>query len=125
MTTLQKLSAKQLNKLIDETQAELARRKNIDAAASEIRSTLKKYNVSIQDIDLNTVTKSDGKRIIKRRPKATKSQDQRRTVQPKYKDPNSTTTWTGRGRTPAWVQHICQNENIDIKKFKKDSRFRY
>ena len=63
MTTLQKLSAKQLNKLIDETQAELARRKNIDAAASEIRSTLKKYNVSIQDIDLNTVTKSMEKEL--------------------------------------------------------------
>jgi len=54
----------------------------------------------------------------------TKSREQRSTVKPKYKDPNSAATWTGRGRTPAWVQGICQNEGIDIDGFKKDDRFR-
>ena len=45
MTALKKLSATQLNKIIDETQAELTRRKNIDAATVEIRSILKKYKI--------------------------------------------------------------------------------
>ena len=124
MKTLKKLSAAQLNKIIDETQAELTRRKNIDAATVEIRSILKKYKVNFQDIDLSTATKTGGKRSIKKRAKVTKSRDQRSTVKPKYKDPNSAATWTGRGRTPAWVQGICQNEGIDIDGFKKDDRFR-
>jgi len=124
MTTLKKLSAAQLNKIIEETQAELTRRKNIDAATVEIRSILKKYKVNFQDIDLSTATKTGGKRSIKKRAKVTKSRDQRSTVKPKYKDPNSAATWTGRGRTPAWVQGICQNEGIDIDGFKKDDRFR-
>ena len=124
MTTLKKLSAARLNKIIVETQAELTRRKNIDAATVEIRSILKKYKVNFQDIDLSTATKTGGKRSIKKRAKVTKSRDQRSTVKPKYRDPNSAATWTGRGRTPAWVQCICQNEGIDIDGFKKDDRFR-
>jgi len=124
MTTLKKLSAARLNKIIVETQAELTRRKNIDAATVEIRSILKKYKVNFQDIDLSTATKTGGKRSIKKRAKATKSRDQRSTVEAKYKDPNSAATWTGRGRTPVWVQDICQNEGIDIDGFKKDDRFR-
>ena len=123
MTTLKKLSAAQLNKIIDETQAELTRRKNIDAATVEIRSILKKYKIDFQDIDLNIITRTGGKSSTKKRAKATKSRDQRSTVKAKYKDPNSAASWTGRGRAPAWVQGICQNEGIDIDEFKKDVRF--
>ena len=124
MTTLKKLTAAQLNKIIDETQAELTRRKNVDAATVEIRSVLKKYKIDFQDIDLNIITRTSGKSGSKKRTKMIKSRDQRSTVEAKYKDPNSTATWTGRGRTPAWVQGICQNEGIDIDGFKKDDRFR-
>ena len=124
MTTLKKLSAAQLNKIIDETQAELTRRKNIDAATVEIRSILKKHKIDFQDIDLNIITKTGGKSSTKKSAKVIKSRDQRSAVKAKYKDPNSAATWTGRGRTPAWVQGICQNEGIDSEGFKKDVRFR-
>ena len=124
MTTLEKLSAAQLNKIINETQAELTRRKNIDAATVEIRSILKKYKIDFQSIDLNIITKTGDKSSTKKRAKVTKSRDQRSRVRAKYKDPNSAVTWTGRGRTPSWVQGICQNEGIDIDGFKKDDRFR-
>jgi DNA-binding protein H-NS len=124
MTTLKKLSAAQLNKIIEETQEELTRRKNIDAATVEICSILKKYKIDLRDIDLSTTTKTGGKISIKKRAKVTKSRYQRSTVKAKYKDPNSAATWTGRGRTPVWVQGICQNEGIDIDGFKKDDRFR-
>ncbi|MDC1157109.1 H-NS histone family protein [Alphaproteobacteria bacterium] len=124
MKTLKKLSAAQLKKIIDETQAELIRRKNIDAASVEICSILKKYKIDFQDIDLNIITRTGGKSSTKKPTKVTKSRDQRSTVKAKYKDPNSVATWTGRGRTPAWVQGICQNEGIDIDGFKKDDRFR-
>ena len=124
MTALKKLSAAQLNKIINETQAELKRRKNIDAATVEICSILKHYKIDFQDIDLNIVTRTGGRSSSKKRAKVTKSRDQRSTVKAKYKDPNSASTWTGRGRTPIWVQGICQNEGIDIDGFKKDVRFR-
>ena len=124
MTTLKKLSAAQLSRIIDETQAELTRRKNIDAATVEIRSILKKYKIDFQDIDLNIINRNGGKSSTKKRAKGTKSCDQRSKVRAKYKDPNSAATWTGRGRTPSWVQGICQNEGIDIDGFKKDDRFR-
>jgi len=124
MKALNTLSAAQLNKIIDETQAELTRRKNIDAATVEIRSILKKYKIDFQDIDLNIITRTGGKSSTKKRAKVTKSRDQRSAVKAKYKDPNSAATWTGRGRTPVWVQGICQNEGIDIDGFKKDYRFR-
>jgi DNA-binding protein H-NS len=124
MTTLKKLSAAQLNKIIDETQAELTRRKNIDAATVEIRSILKKYKIDFQDIDLSIITGTHSKNRSKKRAKVTESRDQRSRVRAKYKDPNSAATWTGRGRTPAWVQGICQNEGLDIVEFKKDDRFR-
>ena len=124
MTALKKLSAAQLNKIIDETQAELTRRKNIDAATVEIRSILKKYKIDFQDIDLNIINRNGGKSSTKKRAKVTKLRDNRSTVKAKYKDPNSAATWTGRGRTPAWVQSICQNEGIDTDGFKRDDRFR-
>ena len=124
MTTLKKLSAAQLNRIIDETQAELTRRKNIDAATVEIRSILKKYKIDFQDIDLNIINRNGGKSSTKKRAKLTKLRDNRGTVKAKYKDPNSAATWTGRGRTPTWVQGICQNEGIDTDGFKRDDRFR-
>ena len=103
----------------------MTRRKNIEAATIEIRSILKKYKIDFQDVNLNITTKTGGKSSTKKRAKGTKSRDQRSTVKAKYKDPNSAATWTGRGRTPAWVQDICQNEGIDIGGFKKEDRFRY
>ena len=124
MTTLTKLSAAQLNKIIDETQLELKRRKNIDAATVEIRSILKKYKIDFQDIDLNIITRSGGKSGTKKHAKVTKLRDQRSTVKVKYKDLNSAATSTGCGRTPAWFQGIFQNKGIHVDGFKKDDRFR-
>lgn len=124
MTALKKLSAVQLIKIIDETQLELTHRKNIDAATVEIRSILKKYKLDIKDIDLNITAKKRGGSSTKRHAKVKKSHHQRSAVQAKYKDPNDTATWTGRGRAPAWVQNICEKEGIDIEGFKKDDRFR-
>ncbi|MDB9891126.1 H-NS histone family protein [Alphaproteobacteria bacterium] len=107
MTTLKKLLAAQLNKIVDETQAKLTRRKNIDAATVEIHSILKKYKIDVQDLDLNIITRTSDRSNTKKRAKVAKSRDQRSTVKVKYKDPNNAATGTGRGRAPAWVQGIC------------------
>lgn len=121
---MKNLTTAQLNKIIDNTQAELSRRKNIDLATAEIRAVLKKYKIDFKDIGLNTITATGGKGSTKKLNKRVGSGDQRGTVKAKFKDPNSSASWTGRGRTPVWVQGICQNEGIDIESFKKDGRFR-
>jgi DNA-binding protein H-NS len=39
-------------------------------------------------------------------------------ILPKYKDPASGDTWSGRGRSPKWVSAILQSKGITIKQFK-------
>jgi hypothetical protein len=92
MAILKKLSAAQLNKIIDDTRAEIMRRKNIDAATAEIRSILKKYKIDAKEIKLDKITVTDDKSSTKKRAKLMKSCDRRSTVKAKYKDPNSSAT---------------------------------
>lgn len=123
MATLKGLSAAQLKKIIDDTQSELTRRKNIDLATAAIRTILKKYKIDAEDVNLNITAGTRLRNSTKKRSKETKPRDKRSAVQARYKDPSGTATWSGRGGTPAWVQSICQNEGIDIEAFKKDDRF--
>ena len=89
-------------------------------ATVEIYSIVIKYKTVVQDIELNIVAETRCRRGTKRRAALTKSRDKRSTVHAKYNDPNSVATWTGLGRTPAWVQGICPNEVINVEGFKKD-----
>ena len=46
--------------------------------------------------------------------KTSKSNDKRGKVAPKYRDPqNESHTWTGRGRTPLWVQALKDAGTLD------------
>lgn len=123
MSSLKKLTVAQLSQMIDETKAELKRRENIEAATSEMRAILKKYKIDIQDIDTQILRKDSASKGSKKRSSASKSRDQRRIVKAKFKDPDGTATWTGRGRTPSWVVGICAKNGIDVDTFKKDDRF--
>ena len=58
MKNLKQLSRAQIAKIIDESQAELDRRKNVDGAAAEIQRILKEYKISIEDIDTTKFTKT-------------------------------------------------------------------
>lgn len=123
MTKLKTLTEAQLNKMINETKAELKRRETINAATLEIRAILKKYKIDIQEIDAQALRKTG---VSKRQKKATasaKPRDQRRAVRAKYKDRDGTATWTGRGRTSLWAFGICTKHGIDVDSFKKDARF--
>ena len=57
MSSLKQLSANQLSKMLTETQAELKRRENIDKARKDIQAVLKKYKITIDDLDLGTSSK--------------------------------------------------------------------
>ena len=125
MRNLKKLSIRQLNIIIDDAKAELGRRNQLESAVSEITSVLEKYNLKTEDISLFT---PDRRKVSGRKKKSSSSQkmgDKRHFVQKKYKDPNGSATWTGRGRTPKWVLAICDSENLTLEDFKKEKRFRF
>ena len=124
MKNLKRLSKEQINKIISESQTELNRRKNIDAATLEIRSVLERHNIAFEDIDVKKIMDKSLTVRSNKKTKIAKPTDQRRSVKAKYRDPNGKATWTGRGRSPGWVTNICQKEGIDIKTFKNDDRFK-
>ena len=142
MSSLKQLSANQLSKMLTETQAELKRRENIDKARKDIQAVLKKYRITIDDLNLGTSSnksaskKTAAKKSTKKKAatkkaehksrstKTTRKNDQRATVAAKYHNPETGDKWSGRGRAPVWVNNLCTAEAIDIKQFKMDARFR-
>ena len=151
MTTLSKMSARQLKKVLDETKAELQRREKLEKASQEIQALIKKYKVSVDDVYHVIAGRAPGSRVAgdpktttNRSRKSTKKQnsnaqkdvkgkklasvkkasDKRAFVEKKYQNPVSKEGWSGRGRPPRWVTEICERENIDVIKFKSDDRFK-
>lgn len=83
--------------------------------AEEVVNTLRKQLESIKQaerlqaisqvkeyIQVYTLTPAELGLPSKGKTKA-KTDDKRNTVAAKYKDPDSQATWTGRGKTPAWL----------------------
>jgi DNA-binding protein H-NS len=132
MSSLKQLSANQLSKMLTETQAELKRRENIDKARKDIPAVLKKYKITIDDLDLGvSAKKSIEKKAATKKARAKKyvaktprKNDQRAAVAAKYHNPATGDKWSGRGRAPVWVTSLCSAEAIDIEQFKADPRFR-
>ncbi len=128
MSKLSNLSKTQLDKMLSDTQAELRRREGVAKAEKEIRAILKKYSITIGDIDLAALRPgADGSRKSKAGAKrqATRAggKDNRASVAAKFKSVNGSETWTGRGRAPKWVVSQCESEGISVDAFKQDARF--
>ena len=70
-------------------QIEEARAQELDSALGQIRKLMDQYGISVQEIMPNS------ERTAVRRPRAK--------VEPKYRDPATGTTWSGRGKPPAWI----------------------
>lgn len=129
------MTSRELEKVLAQAKDELIRRDNIGKAIADIKKVLTQHKLRTEDIDWsqlnkpkkagnrkNTSSKSNSgnKSKAKKGPK----QDRRSSVVPKYLNPNGKEKWTGRGRTPSWVNMICEQENIDIEHFKLDPRFK-
>jgi DNA-binding protein H-NS len=50
--------------------------------------------------------------------------DKRAIVAVKYKNPNGSDKWSGRGRPPKWVSAILAKKRISIDQFKADKRYK-
>ena len=127
MASLKKLTGGQLEKILANTKAEIKRREHVQAATAEIRAVLRKYKMTIQDIDLQAFNKKAAGKTARTGKAQSRlksdARDNRKRVKAKYANPKGAETWSGRGRPPAWVIELCQKYGIELAAFKKDSRF--
>ena len=69
-----------------------ARREARDSAIAQIRSLMAEHGLTLVDLGSKTPTAS-----------ASKAARKGRKVPPKYRDPDTGTTWSGRGLQPKWL----------------------
>lgn len=70
-----------------EEQLEIARRAELETVVQQVRQIVQEYGLTLDDLGL----------IAKAKKRKTT------VVPPKYMDPKTGATWSGRGRTPAWI----------------------
>lgn len=104
MSTYQELKSKAGELL---KQAEKVRKKEMRAVIAEIRSLMAQYDISMDDLQPRTVDKraarTKGKAAAAKGAKA-KAATRRTAVKPKYRNPETGATWTGRGKPPNWIR---------------------
>jgi len=93
MTTYQDLKAQkvELDQLIEK-----ARKAEVAGAIEKIRALVAEFDLSVSDI------------FVKGRDKGARRTGGK--VAPKFRDPVSGATWTGRGRAPNWIEGKDRNE---------------
>lgn len=72
-----------------EEQIEVARQAELQAVIQQVRQVVQDYGLSVEDLGLQ--------------PKRGKKTSAKAPVAPKYQDPKTGATWSGRGRAPAWL----------------------
>ena len=77
-----------------------------DQVIAEIVTLAKKHNVTIEELTA-AFEKAKGTRKVKAPVTAKKAAGNRAKVAPKYRHPDDASkTWTGRGKSPTWVQAL-------------------
>lgn len=71
-----------------EEQMEAVRLKELEQVVAQVKQIIADYGLTAEDIGLASKGKAKARRA---------------TVAPKYQDPKTGATWTGRGRAPAWI----------------------
>ena len=90
-----------------ERQASDVRRQEIKDAVSTVRELIQKHSLSLHDIGEKLFGKPGAGRSAKASgPKSA----------PKFKDPKSGKTWTGRGKPPNWIVGISNRDPFLIVK---------
>ncbi len=72
-----------------EKQIEAARKEALSAAIAQVRAIVAEYELTEEDV------------FSKKAPRSTSAGS--KTVAPKYRDPITGATWTGRGKPPLWI----------------------
>ncbi len=119
MSSIKKLSGKDLTKLIEEAAKELAQRKRLDVLKRDIQTVLSKHKVKQSELSgliQSILSETKGR-------KATKVRSRSKVV-PKFKNPNGNDAWSGRGRAPRWVSQICEEQGLTVDEFKLSPAYR-
>ena len=97
---LNKMSIAELNKLISDAQAALAKKQEV---AEKLRKLAQDNGLNISDL------------MTAEKQKKAKTKKPRGKVAPKYKNPaNGSEAWTGRGRQPRWVANaLTDGKSLD------------
>lgn len=113
------LSELELLSLIKRAEAELEHRKHAakDKLKEEIQEKLRASGMDLSDLFPETGGK-------KRKAKTASQDDEVKEVKPKYRDPVSQETWSGRGaRPPLWVKRIMAERGWSLEGFKKSGEY--
>ena len=113
MIELTNLTENELKTLQQKLADELKRRTQLTTAVTEIRAVLKKYDVSMEEVESAINSKPTRKDPVKRQRIGKRS-----VVAKKFKSLSGNDTWSGRGKPTRWVQHICDNREITLAEFK-------
>jgi len=81
-----------------EKQIQDARKRELTEAVSKVRALVEEYGLSAEDV-FPPARAARGSRSG-----AGKSSSAGTKVAPKYKNPETGETWTGRGKAPKWIQ---------------------
>lgn len=111
MSKFENMPLAELTSTIEHLKGELERRRRQEKkqAVAEIRARMDEFGLEIGDLGFSS---AELREALEGRPGAggrpgqvrtTAGGDRRRKVAPKYRDPDSGTTWTGRGRMPRWM----------------------
>jgi DNA-binding protein H-NS len=100
MATLSELIAQ---KTALEKQITSTRQRDVGKAITQIRALVDEYKLTASDIFSSGKSKAKSKANSNDKPKEKKIKKATAKVAPKYKDPETGATWTGRGITPKWL----------------------
>jgi DNA-binding protein H-NS len=112
-----KLSVPEIHSLIERAHAEISRRKEAgkEKLKAEIADKLRNAGLDFEDLFPDSAKKGRGK---------IKSEGEKREVAPKFKNPVSGETWSGRGaRPPRWVAMIMSERRWTLEEFKQSDEF--
>ena len=112
------LSVLDLLSLIQRAEDELERRKHAskETLRQEIEEKLKGTGLNLADLFPDAVSQSRRKR--------NSEPSERKPVLPKYRDPVSQETWSGRGaRPPRWVVDIMSQRGWTLNEFKQSGEY--
>ena len=113
------LSQLELLSLIKRAEEALEHRKHAakDKLKEEIQEKLRASGMDLSDLFPETGGK-------KRKAKTPSQDDEVKEVKPKYRDPVSQETWSGRGaRPPLWVKRIMAERGWYLEDFKKSGEY--
>ena len=91
-----------------EKQAVAIAEKQTSVGLTKIRDLMHRHGLTVADIE-GFVAKRRGRKPEVTQPKSAAAKAPRAAVHhvaPKYADPKSGATWTGRGRAPAWIRDV-------------------